>query len=126
MAFAAPKRGEQPPSSTPPSSSYLSRMRNFGRSPRVQAAASPLLCPLLVRVRVNPLHTLSVAALHHRTAPTVQVVKEQASKPVSGGRPVREKTAVRLPPPSKEHPPSMLDQAAAKVQVAWRGGGALP
>mmetsp|Transcript_7910 Transcript_7910/g.18555 ORF Transcript_7910/g.18555 Transcript_7910/m.18555 type:complete len:591 (-) Transcript_7910:231-2003(-) len=83
MAFAAPKRGEQPPpSSTPPSSSYLSRMRNFGRSPRV--------------------------------------VKEQPPTPVSGGRPVREKTAVRLPPPSKEHPPSMLDQAAAKVQVAWR------
>ena len=45
--------------------------------------------------------------------PTVQVVKEQACMPASGGRAVEKQTAVR-------HLPSMLDKAAAKVQMAWR------
>ena len=49
------------------------------------------------------------------TAPAAQVVKVHAPKPASGGRPAGKRTAERLPPPS-----SMLDRAAAKVQVAWR------
>ena len=93
----------EPPSTKPPSASYLSRIRrSFGRSsPGVSALSEPATsfsCPL--RNLRAP----------RATAPAAQVVKVQASKPASG-----KQTAERQHPPS-----SLLDRAAAKVQVAWR------
>ena len=93
----------EPPSTKPPSASYLSRIRrSFGRSsPGVSALSEPassFSCPL--RNLRAP----------RATAPAAQVVKVHASKPASG-----KQTAERQHPPS-----SLLDRAAAKVQVAWR------
>ena len=61
--------------------------------------ASIFSCPLCNLVRAP-----------RASAPAAQVVKVHASKPASG-----KQTAERLHPPS-----SLLDRAAAKVQVAWR------
>ena len=97
----------EPPSTKPPSASYLSRIRrSFVRSsPGVSSLselASSFSCPL--RNLRTP----------RATAPAAQVVKVHASKPASGGR-AGKQTAERLHPPS-----SLLERAAAKVQVAWR------
>ena len=104
--FAVGETMPEPPSTKPPSASYLSRIRrSFGRS-------SPGVSPLseLASTFSCPLRNLRAP---RDTAPAAQVVKVQASKPASGR--AGKQTAERQHPPS-----SLLDRAAAKVQVAWR------